>query len=40
MSNKKNTDKKLWIKIMAIVLCALMVGGTFGTLFTYIFFML
>jgi len=35
MSNKK-IDKKVWIKILALILCALMVGGTFGTLITYL----
>lgn len=37
--SKKN-DKKLWIKIMALILCALMVGGTFGSLITYLIYML
>ncbi len=37
--NKKET-KKLWIKILAIVLCALMVGSAFGTLITYLILML
>ncbi len=39
MSNNKK-DKKLWIKIMALVLCALMVGSVFGTLITYLIYML
>lgn len=38
MSNKN--DKKLWVKIMAIALCALMVGSAFGTLITYLIYML
>lgn len=33
-------DKKLWIKIMALVLCALMVGSAFGTLITYLIYMI
>ena len=40
MSNQNKTDKKLWIKIMAVALCALMVGATFGTLITYLISML
>ncbi len=40
MSKQNKNDKKLWIKIMAIVLCALMVGSTFGTLITYLIYML
>ncbi len=39
MSNNKK-DKKLWIKVMALVLCALMVGSAFGTLVTYLIYML
>ncbi len=37
--NKAET-KKLWIKVMALVLCALMVGSVFGTLLTYLIWIL
>ena len=40
MSKQNKPDKKLWIKIMAIVLCALMVGGAFGTLIRYLIWMI
>lgn len=40
MSKQNKPDTKLWIKIMALVLCALMVGSAFGTLITYLIYML
>ena len=38
--NTKAESKKLWIKIIAIALCALMVGSAFGTLLTYLIWIL
>lgn len=40
MSKQNKNGRKLWIKVMAIALCALMVGSTFATLITYLIYLL
>lgn len=40
MSKNKAETKKLWIKIIAVALCALMVGSVFGSLITYLIWLL
>lgn len=36
----KAENKKLWIKVLAIALCALMVASVFGTLITCLVWLL
>ena len=35
-TNKRDSNQKLWVRVLCIVLCALLAGGTIFSIFYYI----